>query len=269
MKKQIIQIRDRRLGDEWKHWEGELEPCVQNAETGKRIFLGLLLLTILLICLIGIGIWYLIYPRLKEIHDLLPRILIFSWLSFCGIFFLWFLLIAFSLFLNKDLLFRFGKKEFSISFILPLVFRFGQKLGIPHDRLANSFVKVSNALINTRPRKIKPNSILILLPRCLEKSILQKIVSFSKQKNIPVYIVPGGELARRMVMEKKPRAIIGVACERDLLSGIRDLQANIPVIGIPNIRPEGPCKNTRIDFHEFEKAVESLMGIKKTVSPAG
>jgi len=260
MKKQLLQIRDRHLGDEWKKWEGDLDPCVQNAETGKRIFLNILLFAIFFTCLLGIGIWYLVSPRLGEFHSLLPKALLSLWLAACGICFFWFLLMLLSIVFNKDLLLRLGKKEFSISFVLPFILRLGSRLGIPYDRLAHSFVRVSNALIGIRPRNIKPKSILILLPRCLEKNLQHRILSFSRQKNIPVYIVPGGELARRLVVEKQPRAIIGVACERDLLSGIKDLKADLPIIGIPNLRPEGPCKNTLIDFQELEKAVNTFLG---------
>jgi hypothetical protein len=260
MHNRFVQIRDRHLGDEWKNWEGELDPCVQNAETGKRIFLNLLLLAILFVCFIGIGVWYLISPRLNELVPFLSKAFLWSWLAFCAFFFVWFLLITLSIFFKKDLLLRLGKREFSVAFILPLILRLGKKLGIPNDRLAHSFVQVSNALIGIRPRKIKPKSLLILLPRCLEKSLQNQIVSLAKLKNIPIYIVPGGELARRLVKEKQPRAIIGVACERDLLSGIKDLTADIPVIGIPNIRPEGPCKNTRIDLRELEKALDLFLG---------
>lgn len=266
IKNKFIQIQDRRLGDEWKNWRGDLDPCVQNAETGKRIFLLLLLLAILTSCILGIGFWYLISPRLKEIKDGLPGIVLVLWLAVCGILFIWFSLITVSLFFEKNLLFRFGRKKLSITFVLPFILRLGKKLGIPHDRMAHSFVQVSNALIGIRPGKIKPKSILILLPRCLEKTLLRKILSFSKRKNIPVYVVPGGELARRLIMEKQPRAVIGVACERDLLSGIKDLKSDIPVIGIPNIRPEGPCKNTRIDFQKLEKAVNTFMGIQDKAS---
>ena len=70
-----------------------------------------------------------------------------------------------------------------------------------------------------------------------------------------MYIVTGGEMARRIIEEKAPDAVIGVACERDLLAGIRDLRPGIQLIGIPNLRPEGPCRDTLIDFNELEQAV--------------
>ena len=43
-----------------------------------------------------------------------------------------------------------------------------------------------------------------------------------------------------------PNIILAVACERDLLSGIRDTMP-MKVIGVFNERPEGPCINTVIN----------------------
>ena len=58
----------------------------------------------------------------------------------------------------------------------------------------------------------------------------------------------------------KPLAVIGIACERDLVSGIEEITSKIPVIGIENKRPEGPCKNTLVDVELFEKTLSSLLG---------
>ena len=93
-----------------------------------------------------------------------------------------------------------------------------------------------------------------------QKSLREKITTISKQLRIPVYTVPGGEKARQVVKKIKPMAIIGIACERDLLSGIQDVIHKIPVIGIPNVRPEGPCKNTTIDIREFQRAIQTFLG---------
>jgi hypothetical protein len=50
-----------------------------------------------------------------------------------------------------------------------------------------------------------------------------------------------------------------VACERDLLTGIRDVATRVPVIGIPNERPHGPCKNTWIDVALLENDIRYLI----------
>ncbi|MFO7891643.1 MAG: DUF116 domain-containing protein [bacterium] len=257
--KKFFKIVDRKLGDEWQNWDGSVESYNNISHAGKRIYMGLLLVSII----VGGGfcffIWYMIYPRLEEFHPSLPLIiglLIFVlWLIVA----LWFLVMVFSIMTEKDLLMKFRGKEFSVTFFVPLVFKLGSKLGISTDLLGHSFVEVSNALIKTSKIKVNPENLLVLLPRCLKKDILNKISAYSKKLNIPTFIVGGGEKARELIYKIKPKAIIGVACERDLLSGIRDVVDMIPVIGIPNKRPEGPCKNTIIDFHEFQKAVNFFL----------
>ena len=260
-KSRIIQIQDRKLGDEWIDWKGNLEKFEKNTNPGKRIFLGVLFATILITGLFGFFLWYMMVPRLTQFDPLLPTIIGFVFLFFWGILALWFFIMVLSILTEKDLFFRLGGKEFSVTFLVPIVLRFGLQLGISRDRMGNSFVKVSNSLLRTTVKKIKPDNLLILLPRCLQKSIIKKITQFSQYWNIPVYTVPGGEKARQLVYKLKPMAIIGVACERDLLNGMQEILNKIPVIGIPNLRPEGPCKNTTIDLKEFERAVQTFLGV--------
>lgn len=53
--------------------------------------------------------------------------------------------------------------------------------------------------------------------------------------------------------------IIGVACERDLTSGIQDSYP-IPVYGILNSRPNGPCIDTDVDLDIVEEGVRAFLG---------
>ena len=62
-------------------------------------------------------------------------------------------------------------------------------------------------------------------------------------------------------MENKPKAAIAVACERDLTSGIQDMR-HIPVLGVFNKRPNGPCVDTLINIHEVEDAIRFLTNNK-------
>ena len=72
-------------------------------------------------------------------------------------------------------------------------------------------------------------------------------------------VATGGTLARRIVVEKKPNIIIGVACERDLTSGIQDSYP-IPVFGILNRRPNGPCYDTDVDLELVERGMVAVLG---------
>jgi hypothetical protein len=49
--------------------------------------------------------------------------------------------------------------------------------------------------------------------------------------------------------------ILAVACERDLASGIQDTYP-LPVYGILNERPFGPCLDTRVSLARLEDALK-------------
>ena len=70
----------------------------------------------------------------------------------------------------------------------------------------------------------------------------------------------GGSIARRLVLERRPKCLIAVACERDLTSGIQDV-APLPVLGIFNTRPFGPCLDTDVAVPEVEAALRALLGL--------
>jgi len=70
-----------------------------------------------------------------------------------------------------------------------------------------------------------------------------------------VYVAGGGNQARKLIKEKKPEAVIGIACERDLVTGISDIGEKLQVIGLPNTRPEGPCHNTVTDLDAFKRSL--------------
>lgn len=256
MNASFIKIKDRKLGDEWQSWEGNIESEILDSASQKRLFLGCALLLILAIGVVLFLSLYMIQPRLAQFHSTLPLWIgagmLFTWL----LLFIWFGLIVLSVWFEKDFFLHFGKREYSITRIVPWVMKFGHKLGVSKDRLGNSFVNVSNCLIQTTAIQVQPDKLLILLPRCLKKPILDAIINYSKSMKIPAHIVSGGSLARELIRKLRPQAIIGVACERDLLSGIQDTISRIPVIGIPNKRPMGPCKDTIIDLKEMEKAIQ-------------
>jgi len=250
---------DRKLGDEWLGWDGDLTATEISVETGKRLFLGLAILLIALLTLGLVIFWYLIEPRINQINPGLAHNFRFIIIGLVFILLLVFLQTVLSIIFRRNLLIRIKNKNFSITFLTPLVLALGKKIGISYDRIGNSFIKVSNSLIMTTPSKVSHSKIIILLPRCLRQPIQKQIIAIAKKYQCSIFTVPGGELARKIIAEQKPSAVIGVACERDLLSGIREAH-NIPVIGIPNQRPEGPCKNTIVDYKKIEDAVQFFLG---------
>jgi hypothetical protein len=77
------------------------------------------------------------------------------------------------------------------------------------------------------------------------------------QYGVKLLVVSGGTLARRFIKEYSPKAVVAIACERDLTSGIQDTP--LPVLGVLNIRPNGPCFNTCVDLEEVTSALEYFL----------
>ena len=254
-----FEIRDRKLGDEWLMPNWSMEEASQKITSGRRLFIGF---TFLAIILLGVFTWFALFmiePRLRSLHPLLPFIVGITAIALAGLLLLWFGLTVLSIIFEKNvLLFIFGK-ELSLSFLAPLVLKLGERFGISRDRMSHSFIKVSNSLIRSTQNTIECEKLLILIPRCLQRTLKDKINALAKQYHCMIYTASGGEAARKAVAESQPSAIIGVACERDLLSGLRDNMDRIPIIAIPNVRPEGPCKNTLVDFDEVERAVQFFL----------
>lgn len=255
-------VEDRKLGDEWEDWDGDLSQIETHVETGKRLFLGFAILSIAFLAASIAFFWYLIEPRILEINPLLAQVMQGIAVLLIVFLFICFLLTVLSIITRKNFLIGIGSKKFSITFLTPLIFKMGRKFGVSYDRMGNSFIRVSNSLIRSTKRNIVNSKIMIILPRCLTKSMQQNIKQLAKKYNCLIFTVPGGSLARKIIARERPRAVIGVACERDLISGIREVHS-IPVIGIPNIRPEGPCKNTLVDFDKIEEAILYFLNMKQ------
>jgi hypothetical protein len=152
----------------------------------------------------------------------------------------------------------------------------GKFLGISKEKVQQSFVEVNNLLVKAKCSASKPQRILLLMPHCLQfndcaikitsdaykcqacgKCRIKDLVMLAKKYDVHLSVATGGTLARRRVAESKPQAIIAVACERDLTSGIQDAYP-LPVLGILNERPFGPCFNTSVDISKVAEALEFL-----------
>lgn len=167
----------------------------------------------------------------------------------------------------------------TIDFSFPFVLLVGRLLGVDKERIESSFVEVNNILVRVKRLKIRPERILVLLPHCLQRAeCRQKItldirnckrcglcrisdmIALVEDYGVRLLVATGGTQARRIVGQIRPQAIVAVACERELASGIHDVSV-LPVLGIPNERPNGPCYNTQVDPALVRATVEQfLMG---------
>jgi len=244
---------------------------------GKGIFLLLSILSLLALVLLVLGFLYLISPRLNSFHPYLSfGIKLFLGLGLAiisgGLF-----LIIFSALTEKDFLFPHGEKQITMKVLFPINLFLGRFLGWSKDQIRQSFVAVNNSLFKATKKRINPERILILLSHCIQrydcpqkvttdyrncrrcgKCQICQIIELGDKYFAPLSIATGGTLARKVVVEKRPTVIVAVACERDLTSGIQDVYP-VPVYGILNQRPFGPCINTRVDIEKIEKTLKIIL----------
>ncbi len=250
--------KKRILGDEWINWQGEIVET--EIKESKKTFLLLSLAVLFGLIILALLFLYLTLPRFELFGKFWVTILIISILAAAAAIFLWYIFLLFSIFLKRFYVKACLDNSKLFFFLLPYVSKLAALFGISQDRISHSFILVNNSLVNL-PRKEGP--VLALLPRCLRKDLMKEIKSIcAKFQDVVYQIAPGGNIARKQVANTSPRAIVAVACERDLLSGILEIAPKIPVIGIPNKRPEGPCRNTVIDTEEFESALNFFQNHK-------
>ena len=165
-----------------------------------------------------------------------------------------------------------------IKFLLPVIELMGRLFGIPKDTIRQSFVAMNNSLVISQKLKVGPDRILILLPHCLQlfdceikvtgdiqtsasrcgRCDIKGLAELAEKYQIDISVATGGTLARKVIIEKRPKLVVAVACERDLTSGIKDCYP-LPVIGILNDRPFGPCFNTKVDVEKIDGALQAMI----------
>ncbi len=255
MNKETERRGDRVLGDEWLDWKGgeSEEPIAE----GKRTFLLLSFVVLVLIILLSLLFLYLVIPRFEQFGRTGVVIITAAVVALTLFLLAWYAFLLFASLSTKNYLFVCLERGTNLlTLLFPLTVKLAGTIGISRDRLSHSFIKVSNRLV--QPSSSGGN-VLALLPRCLKKDLKQRIKEICGEfPDVMLQTAPGGNVARKIIQDTRPRAIVAVACERDLVSGIQDVAPRIPVIGICNSRPLGPCKDTSIDVEEFRAALDYL-----------
>ncbi len=142
------------------------------------------------------------------------------------------------------------------------------------DRL---IINLNNRLVGWRRiRGLRPSEILLLLPHCLHRQSCPRNVVHSLDEcrrcgdcsvgalagirdefGVVACVVGGGREALVQVRNPAIKAVVAVACDKELVQGIRAAFPK-PVLAVPNQTPEGPCKNTLADPAEVVKAIGLL-----------
>ncbi len=238
----------------------------------KSDFLLLTTLSFGICLLVWEVLWWLVSPRFHHLYINLHLVMNSLVQSCALIFVLSFLLLIIHVLAERITILGFYTRWFFLH-TYPIAYRLGRLFGLKKERLSITFIMVNNILVSKIKKKYESEDMMILLPHCLQKQKcnlriqneidnckacgacnLTEFKQLTKETMIGVHVATGGTLARRIISSNKPLFIIAVACHRDLVDGIVEAYP-IPVYGILNERPEGPCINTIVDMDLVRKAV--------------
>ncbi|MEG0855059.1 MAG: DUF116 domain-containing protein [Terrisporobacter sp.] len=175
---------------------------------------------------------------------------------------------------NKKVDNKLMKMNFNIvSLLYPTICKIAKFIGISKDEIRKIYIKLNNDYIYSNKYDFKSEDLIILIPHCIQNQVcklkvtsdiencnkcgkckVKDLLEIKRKYNTEVFVATGGTLARKIIIDNKPKAVIAVACERDLTSGVRDVD-KIPVLGVFNSRPNGPCIDTNINIKEVEEAI--------------
>jgi uncharacterized protein len=256
---QLIHIDvDRRLGHEWDEWDGRPLPNRGDYESSPTLFFlwsAASLATALGLAALAL---YLLSPRLALAHPAVPTILQVGLGISAAVLWAWWGVLFLSYGSRRPLLPERLAERGPFLRLMRLTSRVAQRFG-RRDWVENAAVKVYNALALLRGRKVGNGELLLLIPRCLSKETLDGVLRVAGRYGVPVFVATRGQLARRVIRERRPRAVVAVACERDMVSGLHDVAGKVPVLGLTMTLPAGPCKDALLDLGKLEDWVRAYV----------
>lgn len=245
-------------------------------EAKKRVYVGLLVGSMLLLALLAAAIWYLMLNR----EFILSRVLLMVIIAALGAFFvltgigvvaLVIMLVRAKSIPSLDSITRIANEV-----LFPIALGTGRIVGISKEKILRSYIEVNNNLVKSKKLLLDGRQVLILLPHCLQDSecphkitmdinncqqcgqcSIADIIQLGEKYQAIIKVATGGTLARKFIEENRPRGVVAVACERDLSMGIHDTSA-LPVMGVLNCRPNGPCINTSVELDKIEHAILTM-----------
>jgi hypothetical protein len=249
---QLIHIDvDRRLGHEWDEWDGKPLPRQGDYDSSPALFfLWSAVALVAGLALVALAL-YLFGPRLGQLHPSVPRVLWSALAIVTAVLWLWWGVLLLSFVTGRALLPERLAERGPYLRLMRLTSRVAERFG-RRDWVENAAVKVYNALALLRGRKVGKGELLLLIPRCLSKETLDGVLGIAGKYGVPVFVATRGQLARRVIRERRPRAVVAVACERDMVSGLHDVAGKIPVLGLTMTLPSGPCKDALLNLRQLE-----------------
>lgn len=166
----------------------------------------------------------------------------------------------------------------ALKVFMPVLLSISSVFHYKKDEIRRVYIQANNEYVVSGGLKVKPEKLLVILPHCIQSSKcvfrirngledcrqcgscnVGDIRGLAGKYGVRVELATGGTSARKIILDTKPEFVIAVACERDLSSGIMDVKG-LPVYGILNQRPNGPCRDTFVELGELEKMIQTFTG---------
>ena len=147
---------------------------------------------------------------------------------------------------------------------------------IEEESIEKGFVEFKNQLNLKDFKKIPAEDRILFLPHCLRdlenceaeqtehgldcpgtscgKCEIGALQEEAESKGYEVFIVPGSSLLKKIVKEKKPKGVIGVACYEEVEAGLNAMDEN----GITTqavLLSKGGCVNTEVDANKVREKI--------------
>jgi len=152
--------------------------------------------------------------------------------------------------------------------------RFAAKMGVDEKDLFQLYVKTKNSASREKFASIPYSERILMLPQCLRsrecpaelgeygyecqecgKCNLKKIIHLAKTLGYKgIFILPGGSIAKKILLEVKPKASLGVACFKELVLG-SFLCEKLEVIGQGVALLRDGCVDTIVDWKSLNDAL--------------
>ncbi len=144
------------------------------------------------------------------------------------------------------------------------------------DALDRAVIGLNNLTVKGRRTRVQRGEILVLIPSCLQAAVCEQnvvgdlehckrcgrckigpLLDLCDGLGVRVGIAKGGRAAVEMTRQPEVKAVVAVACEKELRSGIFACLPK-PVLALANTRPNGPCNETDIELDDVENAIRWL-----------
>lgn len=262
-------------------------PPAQYGGARKRVFIGLMLGSCLLLCLALAVFLILPWTGFLGVRHWLPAVSVSvaaaAMLAVLGLC----LSLVFHIYTGRPLPGGGGVRHMTVRLFFPLMEMLAKLVGLDRAAVRRSFVKVNNEMVLAGARTgaagatagaLAPLSAAQRCPHRLMHNAdhcrrcgacpVGALLDLRDAYGVRLAIATGGTIARRIVVQARPRCIIAVACERDLTSGIRTVTLSLCLACLTS-GPHGPCLDTLAPLDAIEAAIRLFLGLGPAPGPDG